>query len=83
MDLEYTHYNIDLYPKELYKLPKEELKKKIKALKVPWWNNFYVKYLHNHKKRLLLIFLLMVRRDYSWSGLKLIWKILKIKKNDL
>ncbi len=83
IDLDMIMFTPSFYNKDLDKLSNEELKRKLSTLKKPWWNTFYIKYLHNHKKRLLLIFLLMVRRDYSWSGLKLIWKILKIKKNDL
>lgn len=82
VDLDIIMFTPSAYNKDLDSLSNEELEKKLSSLKRPWWNNFYVKYLHNHKKRLLLIFLLIVRRDYSWSGLKLIWKILKTKKND-
>ena len=68
--------------KELENLPYKELQDKLNSLRKPWWNSLYEKYLHKHSKRLWLIFLLFIRRDYSWSGLKLIWKVFKAKKND-
>lgn len=82
IDLDMLMFTPSFYSKDLDRLSNEELEKKLSSLKKPWWNNFYVTYLHKYKKRLLLIFLLMVRRDYSWNGLKLIWKVLKAKKND-
>ena len=82
IDLDMLMFTPSFYNKDLDRLSDEELEIKLSSLKKPWWNNFYVKYLHKHKKRLLLIFLLMIRRDYNWNGLKLIWKVLKAKKND-
>ena len=83
VDLDMIMFTPSFHNRDLDRLSNEELEKKLNSLKKPWWNNFYIKHLHKYKKRLLLIFLLMIRRDYSWSGLKLIWKILKTKNKDL
>lgn len=69
--------------KELESLSCKELQDKLDSLRKPWWNSLYKKYLHKHNKRLWLIFLLFIRKDYSWNGIKLIFKIAKAKKEKL
>lgn len=81
MDLEIVCYNISTYSKELDALSNENLQQKINKQKKPWWNSLYRKYLYRHTRRLLIIFLLFIRKDYSKNGQKLIWKILKAEKS--
>lgn len=75
----FTHSH---YSKELDKLSNKELEDKFEVLKKPWWNNIYEKKLHKNKKLLSIIFLLFIRRDFSWYGIKLIYKTIKAKKEE-
>lgn len=77
MDLGYTHYNINLHPKELYKFSKEELKEKIKSLKAPWWHNSYEKFLKKNRILLLLTY------HFPFIGkIYLRWILAKAKKKE-
>lgn len=82
VNTEATVYNRSYYSKEVAALSDEELEDRIASLKRPWWSWLYDKVLKKNKKFLYLVFLIVVRKDYSWNGLKLIWKVLKAKNND-
>ncbi len=68
--------------KELESLSSKELEDRLDSLKKPWWNSLYERYLHKHYKRLWLIFLLFIRKDYSWNGIKLIYRTARAKTKE-
>ena len=82
MDIGIIHYTRCNYSKEMAQLSDKELKERMSKLKKPWWYDFYEKKLFRHNKRLWLIFLLFLRRDYSWYGLKQIYKAIKTNKKE-
>lgn len=82
IDLDMIMFTPSFYNKDLDNLSNEELEKKLSSLKKPWWNDFYEKKVRKNKKLLLLIFLLFLRRDYSWYGLKQIYKAIKTDKKE-
>lgn len=82
MDTEVTVYNRSCYSKEVAALSDEELENRITSLKRPWWSWLYDKILKKNNKFLYLVFLIVVRKDYSWNGLKLIWKIERTKETN-
>lgn len=78
MDLGYVHYSLDFYSKDLDILSDKELRKKMKALKKPWWYDLYEKYLEYNTKRLLICYsMLNIRYNNILQTLKNIHKIAK------
>lgn len=80
MDLECLNIQFRSYSKELDKLSNKEIEDRLKALKAPWWNNFYKKNLHKNKKILYVIFILIIRKDLSWRSIRQLYKIMDCKE---
>lgn len=82
MDLGIKHYYFSSYSKELNNLSDEEIKTMQERLKAPWWNNLYRKTIHKNKRVLLIIYILMIRKDWSWKSLKQLYNIVTSKTSD-
>lgn len=81
IDLGYLHINVQRSSEELDKLSDEELLA-MEALKKPWWNGIYEKFLRNNTKRLLIIYLLFIRGDYSMETIKDLYEVLTTPNQD-
>lgn len=66
----------------LNKLSNKELEAKLRSIKSPWWNGIFKK-IAKRTKLLLAIKLLFIQKDFSKNGLRLLFKLLKTRTNDI
>lgn len=77
-DMGYIRIYLHTYDEELDKLSDEELERKIKSIKEPWWSFLYKK-IEGKDKALFVVYTLLIDRDYRWDTLKILYKYLKMK----
>lgn len=75
----YIRIYLHTYNEELDKLSDEELERKIKSIKKPWWNFLY-KIIEGNDKMLFTMYTLIIDRDYKWKTLKILYKYLRMKQ---
>lgn len=80
MDIGCLSFQSRTYSRELDALSDKELEHRLKMLKAPWWNDFYQERLRKNKKILYIMYLLGIRKEFSWQSLRLLYRILHSKE---
>lgn len=82
LDLGNTSYNIRTHSDTYNNISCEELSIMLAKLKKPWWNYLYEKKIKGNTKVLLIFNLLLNIRHYKLQTFKLLYKVLKVKKEE-